>query len=65
VNRATRAEVTPSDVLRVFGRAPVAVFASDGAVPRAQDHGRLLPARSRVSKAFDRLAERLSEESST
>jgi Flp pilus assembly CpaE family ATPase len=62
VNRATRAEVTPSDVLRVFGRAPVAVMPNDAAVSRAQDHGRLLPTRSRLSKAFDRLAERLSEE---
>jgi Flp pilus assembly CpaE family ATPase len=61
VNRATRAEVTPSDVQRVFGRAPVAVLPNDAAVPRAQDHGRLLPPRSRLSKAFDRLAERLSE----
>jgi Flp pilus assembly CpaE family ATPase len=61
VNRAGRAEVTPSDVLRVFGRAPIAVLPNDAAVARAQDHGRLLPARSRLSKAFDRLAERLSE----
>jgi Flp pilus assembly CpaE family ATPase len=61
VNRAMRAEVTPSDVLRVFGRAPVAVLPNDAAVARAQDHGRLLPARSRLSKAFDRLAHRLSE----
>jgi Flp pilus assembly CpaE family ATPase len=62
VNRAARAEVTPSDVVRVFGRAPVAVLPNDAAVPRAQDHGRLLAPRSRLSKAFDRLAARLSDE---
>jgi Flp pilus assembly CpaE family ATPase len=59
VNRASRAEVTPSDVHRVFGRSPVAVLPVDAAVRRAQDHGELLPARSRLSKAFDRLATRL------
>jgi pilus assembly protein CpaE len=61
VNRARRAEVTPADVERVFGRAPVAVLPSDGGIPSAQDHGRLLPRRGRVARNFDRLAERLLE----
>jgi Flp pilus assembly CpaE family ATPase len=64
VNRARRAEVTPADVERVFGRAPVAVLPADGAVPSAQDHGRLLPRRSRVARSFDRLAEGLLERTS-
>ncbi|MBI3648342.1 MAG: hypothetical protein HY240_06300 [Actinobacteria bacterium] len=62
VNRAARAEVTPSDVVRVFGREPIAVLPSDARVTRAQDHGRLVPARSRLGRAFDRLASRLVEE---
>jgi Flp pilus assembly CpaE family ATPase len=59
VNRASRAEVTPGDVVRVFGREPVGVLPFDRAVGRAQDHGRLLPARGRPGRAFDRLAARL------
>ena len=61
VNRAARGEVTPDDVVRVFGRAPVAVFPFDRVVRRVQDHGRLLPARSRLGHGFDRLASRLLE----
>jgi Flp pilus assembly CpaE family ATPase len=56
VNRAARAEITPADVTRVFGVAPLAVLPLDRAVPRAQDHGKLLPARGRMGRAFDRLA---------
>ncbi len=59
VNRAARAEITPADVRRVFGVDPVAVLPSDAGVPRAQDHGRLLPTKGRTGRAFDRLAERL------
>jgi len=59
VNRARRSEVTPSDVARVFGRPAIAVLPYDGAAARAQDHGRLLPARSRVGRAIDKLAGRL------
>lgn len=64
VNRARRAEVTPADVERVFGRAPVAVLPADGAVASAQDHGRLLPRRGRIARSFDRLAERLLDRAS-
>jgi len=56
VNRATRAEVTPSDVRRVFGVDPIAVLPWDPQVGRAQDAGRLLPARGRLGRAIDRLA---------
>ncbi len=59
VNRAARNEITPGDVRRVFGVDPLAVLPRDGAVPRAQDHGRLLPARGRMARLFDRLAERV------
>ncbi len=63
VNRATRSEITPGDVERVFGRPPLAVIPSDRAVGAAQDHGRLLPMRGRVGRALDRLAQRMQEES--
>jgi Flp pilus assembly CpaE family ATPase len=56
VNRASRAEITPKDVVRVFGCEPLAVVPRDRAVTRAQDHGRLVSARSRVGRAFGRLA---------
>lgn len=59
VNRAARAEITPADVRRVYGADPLAVIASDAAVPRAQDHGRLLAPKGRIGRTFDRLAEAL------
>ena len=52
VNRASRSEITPGDVERVFGAAPLAVIPADRAVPRAQDRGRLLPPKGRVGRAF-------------
>lgn len=58
VNRASRAEITPADVARVFGRAPLAVLPTDRGVGAAQDHGRLLSRRGRTGRAFDRLAAR-------
>jgi len=61
VNRAARNEITPGDVRRVFGSDPIAIFPRDGAVPRAQDHGRLLPGRGRMARLFDRLASRVLE----
>jgi hypothetical protein len=48
-------------VRRVFGSDPIAIFPRDGAVPRAQDHGRLLPGRGRMARLFDRLASRVLE----
>jgi pilus assembly protein CpaE len=59
VNRASRAEITPRDVERVFGREPLAVVPVDRSVARAQDHGRLVPARGRTGRVFERLAGRL------
>ena len=59
VNRASRAEITPKDVVRVFGREPLAVIPADRSVARAQDHGRLVSARGRTGRAFERLAGRL------
>jgi Flp pilus assembly CpaE family ATPase len=61
VNRAARNEITPGDVRRVFGVDPLVVLPRDGAVARAQDHGRLLPARGRMARLFDRLATRVLE----
>jgi pilus assembly protein CpaE len=61
VNRATRGEISPDDVQRVFGRSPVAVIPMDRRVSAAQDHGRLLPARRRAGRAVDRLAAKLLE----
>ncbi len=59
VNRAHRAEVTPADVGRVFGNAPIAVIPVDAGVAAAQDHGRLLPRRGRTGRAFEKLAAKL------
>jgi pilus assembly protein CpaE len=59
VNRAARNEITPGDVRRVFGREPAAVIPHDAGVPRAQDHGRLLPPKGRVGRMFARLAAEL------
>ena len=63
VNRASRSEITPSDVERVFGQPPIAVIPSDRAVGRAQDHGRLVPMRGRIGRALDGLARRAQEAS--
>jgi pilus assembly protein CpaE len=62
VNRATRGEIVPGDVQRVFGSAPLAVVPLDRSVGRAQDHGRLISARGRVGRAFDRLAARIAHD---
>jgi Flp pilus assembly CpaE family ATPase len=59
VNRATRAEITPADVTRVFGCEPLAVLPFDRSVARAQDHGRLVSTRGRTARAFERLARTL------
>ena len=61
VNRATRSEIAPRDVMRVFGSEPLAVISLDRSVARAQDHGRLVAPRGRTGRAFDRLAKRLEE----
>jgi Flp pilus assembly CpaE family ATPase len=62
VNRANRAEVTAKDVERVFGSPAISVVPSDRKAAEAQDRGRLLPRRSRLGRAFDRLAAQLGEE---
>lgn len=59
VNRAARSEITPGDVERVFGAAPLGIVPADRAVPRAQDRGRLVPPKGKVGRAFARLAERV------
>lgn len=59
VNRASRSEVTPGDVARVFGAEPLAVLPADRSVPRAQARGALLPPRGRMGRAFARLADRV------
>jgi pilus assembly protein CpaE len=61
VNGASRAEITPKDVARVFGCEPLVVIPVDRSAGRAQDHGRLVSARGRTGRAFERLADRLGE----
>ncbi len=60
VNKAARSEITPSDVGRVFGEPALAEFPSDRAVRSAQERNRLLPAKGRMARRFDRLADALS-----
>lgn len=59
VNRASRGEIVPADVERVFGQAAAAVVPLDGSVPRLQDHGRLLALRSRTARAVARCGDEL------
>ena len=59
VNRATRSEVTPGDVARVFGADPLAVVPADRGVARAQARGMLVPPRGKVGRALSRLADRV------
>jgi pilus assembly protein CpaE len=62
VNRATRADISPGDVERVFGQPAAVVIPVDRAVPAAQDRGRLVPNRGRTGRAVARLAARVLEE---
>jgi len=61
VNRSSRSEITPGDVRRVFGEPALAVLPLDRAVRSTQERGRLLPARGRMARRFDRLAAALIE----
>ena len=61
VNRAARAEVTPADVERVFGRPPLAVIPVDRRTSRLQEAGKVLPQRGRTGRLIDRLARTLVE----
>ncbi len=61
VNRAARAEVTPADVERVFGRPALAVLPVDRRVRGVQDRGAMLPRRGRMGRELDRLARVLLE----
>ena len=65
VNRSARGEITAGDVNRVFGTEPLATIPLDRTVQRAQDHGRLMPRRGRIGRAFDRLAGRLLDPAAT
>lgn len=60
VNKAARSEVTPGDVQRVFGEPALAVIPLDRAVRSAQERNRLVPAKGRMARRFDRLADALS-----
>jgi pilus assembly protein CpaE len=62
VNRAGRSEITAKDVERVFGTPALDVLPFDRKAAEAQDRGRLLPRRSRIGRAFDRVAKQLAEE---
>lgn len=59
VNRATRGEIVPGDVARVFGREALGVIPEDRAVQAAQDRGALLSPRSRAARAVTQVATRL------
>jgi Flp pilus assembly CpaE family ATPase len=61
VNQAARSEVTPGDVGRVFGEPALAVLPLERGVRSAQERGRLLPARGRMARRFDRLAAALTD----
>jgi Flp pilus assembly CpaE family ATPase len=61
VNKAGRSEITPGDVRRVFGEPALAVLPRERAARAARERGRLLPARSRMARRFDRLAAALVE----
>jgi len=65
VNKAGRSEITTGDVRRVFGEPALAVLPRERAARAARQHGRLLPARSRMARRFDRLAAALVEGSTT
>ncbi len=56
VNRASRSEIVPDDVHRVFGADPLAVIPLERTAARAQDRGLLVPVRSRAGRIFARLA---------
>jgi Flp pilus assembly CpaE family ATPase len=59
VNKAARSEITPGDVQRVFGEPALATFPVDRAVRSAHERNRLLPAKGRMARRFDRLADAL------
>jgi hypothetical protein len=48
-------------VRKVFGEPALAVLPMDRAARSAQDKGRLLPAKGRMARRFDRLAAALTE----
>jgi pilus assembly protein CpaE len=62
VNRASRSEIAPGDVRRVFGVDALAVLPVDRGVERAQARGRLLAPKGRMGRAFDRLAARVCQD---
>jgi len=62
VNRAARGLIARSDVERVFGKPALCVLPFERRVRDAQDRGELLPSRSRMGRAFGRLASALLEE---
>src|SRR5207302_7464365 len=66
LNRLARADVTPGDVERTLGSRPWGAIRFDPAVKRVQDHGELLPARSRrAGKDVRRLCRLLRHEAAT
>ena len=60
-DRSRRAEVTPADAKRVFGRSALAVLPADRHAQAAQDRGKLLSPRGRIGRAAERLARSLLE----
>lgn len=64
VNRAARADVTPSDVERVLGRAPIALIPADARVTKAQQRGEVVSFRGRLGRQLKRAADALIEATS-
>jgi Flp pilus assembly CpaE family ATPase len=56
INRASRSEIVPADVHRVFGRDPLAVIPRDRGIQSAQNRGKLIPLRGRAGRRVRRLA---------
>lgn len=59
VNRAGRSEVSPDDVLRIFGQAPLGVLPTDRRILGLQDRGRLASPRSALARNFDKIVTQL------
>ena len=56
VNKASRSEIAPGDVTRVFGRPPTAVVPLDRSARVALERGRGPVGKTRSARRFDRLA---------
>jgi pilus assembly protein CpaE len=63
VNRARGGDLSVREISRAFDAEVGAVVPEERAIERARSRGGLMPARGRIGRIFDRLAERLSQPS--